>query len=194
MSLLRAFVACELSGPLQDAIQEATADLRERLGPDLVRWVPRRNIHLTLKFLGEVSSSRLDLILRALRAEASRHEVFDMLVAGTGAFPNARRPRVLWVGLKAPPTLDLLQRDLDSATARLGYKSEEREFSPHLTIGYVRSGTSAAGQERIREALVRTQVGNLGSQHVDAVHLFKSDLQRTGAVHTKMLTAPLGKD
>jgi len=193
MSLLRAFVACELSGSLRDVIHEATADLRAGLGPDLVRWVPRRNIHLTLKFLGDVSSTSLDLIVRALTAEASRHEAFDMLVAGIAAFPNSRRPRVLWVGLSAPPTLGLLQRDLDTATARLGYKSEEREFSPHLTIGYVRSGALAAGTEKIREALVRTQVGKLGSQHVDAVHLFKSDLQRTGAVYTKMLSAPLGK-
>jgi 2'-5' RNA ligase len=133
------------------------------------------------------------LILRAVRAEASHHEAFDMLAEGIGAFPNARRPRVLWVGLEAPPTLALLQRDLDSATRRLGYKSEEREFSPHLTIGYVRSGTLAAGPGKIREALVGAHVGNLGSQHVDAVHLFKSDLERTGAVHTKMLSAPLGK-
>lgn len=193
MSLLRAFIACELSSSLQDAIQDATADLRTSLGPDLVRWVPRRNIHLTLKFLGEVSSSSLDLILSAIRAEASRHGAFDMLVAGTGAFPNARRPRVLWVGLEAPPTLGRLQRDLDAATAQLGFKSEEREFSPHLTIGYVRSATRAAGSEKIRGALARTQVGNLGSQHVDAVHLFKSDLLRTGAVHTKVLTASLDK-
>ena len=192
MSLLRAFVACELAGSLQDAIQDATAELRADLATEFVRWVPRRNIHLTLKFLGEVSSSSLDLILSAMMTEAARHEAFDMVVAGTGAFPNTRRPRVLWVGLEAPPTLGLLQRDLDAATARLGYKSEERDFSPHLTIGYVRSGAMTAGGEKIRAALARTQVGRLGSQHVDAVHLFKSDLQRTGAVHTKMLTAPLG--
>ena len=128
MSLVRAFIASELSSSLQDAIETATASLQAALRADSVRWVARRNIHLTLKFLGDVSPSSMDLITNVLAVEASRHEPFDMRVEGIGAFPNARRPRVLWVGLKGPPTLTSLQLELDSATARLGYKSEEREF------------------------------------------------------------------
>ena len=146
MGLLRAFIACELSGSLQDAIQAASAQLRAGLGPTLVRWVPIRNVHLTLKFLGDVSSSSLDMIASSLTVEAARHEAFDMLVEGSGAFPNLRRPRVLWVGLTAPPGLGLLHRDVDAATARLGYKSEDRAFTPHLTIGYVRP--NALGRHR----------------------------------------------
>ena len=192
MGLLRAFIACEISSSLQDSIRAATAQLRAGLGPDLVRWVPRQNVHLTLKFLGDVSSSSLDLIVSSLTVEAARHETFDLLVEGCGAFPNVRRPRVLWVGLTAPPGLGLLHRDLDAATARLGFKSEDRPFSPHLTIGYVRPNASATQREKIGAEITRLNVGKLGSQHVDAIHLFKSDLQRTGAVHTKLQTAPLG--
>lgn len=192
MSLVRAFIAAELPDSLQDAVAVSTAGLQAELGPDLVRWVPRRNIHLTLKFLGDVSPSNLDLIMHVLAVEAARHEPFDMLVEGIGAFPNARRPRVLWIGLKGPSTLVSLQHELDSATARLGYKSEERGYAPHLTIGRVRPTAGVSAQQRIGEGLVHAHVGNLGMLHVGAVHLFKSDLGSTGPVYTRLLTAPLG--
>jgi 2'-5' RNA ligase len=192
MSLVRAFIAAELPGSLQDSIETATASLQAGLGLDLVRWVPTRNIHLTLKFLGDVSPSNLDLIKNVLAVEAARHEPFEMRVEGIGAFPNARRPRVLWIGLKGPPTLASLQHELDSATTRLGYESEERGYAPHLTIGRVRPTAGVSAQQRIGEELAHAHVGYLGMLHVVAVHLFKSDLGSTGPAYTKLLTAPFG--
>lgn len=193
MGLLRAFLASELPSPLQDAIQKATSGLRRTLGDDLIRWVPANNVHLTLKFLGDVSPANLDLIKHMLVTEAAQFPAFDVSVEGIGSYPTPRQPRVLWIGLKGPAVLLSLQRAIELAAARLGYPAEERGYSPHLTIGRVRQNMSAADIQRIRTALEEIQVGQLGNAHVDAIHLFKSDLQPTGSVYTKLFSAALGK-
>ena len=192
MTLLRCFLAVELPSALQDAIHAGTMAIRESLRPNLVRWVARRNVHLTLKFLGDTAPSGIELIRAALEAAVPRYKTFEVVVQDFGAFPNGRRPRVLWLGLSAPEALTSLQRELDMATARLGYGSEEREFSPHLTIGRVRQPTGAADLQRIREVLGQSSVGELGTFRVDAVHLFQSELLPTGSVYTKLFTAELG--
>ncbi len=192
MGLLRAFLASELSPDLQDTIHTATADLRQRLRGDLIRWVPAQNVHLTLKFLGDVSPSSLDLIKQMLLAEATEYPPFEVQVEGIGCYPNPRRPRVLWVGLRAPAELASLQRAIEAASARLGYESEERDFSPHLTIGRVRQNASSTDLHNIRTALDEVHVGWLGTARVDAIHLFKSELRPEGSVYTRLFSAPLG--
>lgn len=194
MSLLRAFIAAELPPTLQDSIHNATADLRETLDNGLIRWVPAHNVHLTLKFLGDVSASSLDLIKQMMVTEASQFPAFDMQVEGLGCYPNIRRPRVLWVGLKAPAELASLQRGIETAAARLGYESEEREFSPHLTIGRVRQNASSGDVHKIRTGMESCRVGSLGTAHVDAVHLFKSELRPEGSIYSKLFSAPLQKN
>jgi len=194
MGLLRAFLASELPAQIQDAIHQSTAGLRQALGDDLVRWVPARNVHLTLKFLGDISPSSVDLIQQMLLAEASQFPAFEMQVEGLGCYPNPRRARVLWVGLKAPPELASLQRAVEAAAARLGYESEERGFSPHLTIGRVRQNASAADLQKVRGALEATQVPALGTVRVDAIHLFKSELHPQGSIYTRLFSAPLRAD
>ena len=193
MGLLRAFLATELPIPIQDTIQIATNSMRKTLGNDLIRWVPVHNVHLTLIFLGDISSSSLDLIKQMMTTEAAQFRAFEMRIEGLGAYPNSRRPRILWVGLNAPSALTYLQHALQAATARLGYPPEEREFSPHLTIGRVRQNVSTSEQQKIRTTLEETQVGNLGTVCVDGVHLFKSDLQPSGSLYTSLFMAPLVK-
>ena len=105
MSFLRAFIAVEIPSSLQHTIQESTASLRKALGTDLIRWVPPQNVHLTLKFLGDVSPSNLNLIKQMLTAEAGQHPCFEMQIKSIGSFPNSRRLRVIWVGLHAPAAL-----------------------------------------------------------------------------------------
>ena len=192
MSLLRAFIAVEIPSSLQNTIQESTSGLHKTLSNDLIRWVPPQNVHLTLKFLGDVSSSNLDLIKQMLTAEVAQHPCFEMQAEGIGSFPNSRRPRVIWVGLHAPAVLESLQRGIESASARLGYTSEEKSFSPHLTIGRVKQNLSAPEIQRIRAALEETKIGLLGIVHVDAAHLFKSDLQPGGSVYTRLISAKCG--
>jgi 2'-5' RNA ligase len=193
MGLIRTFIAAELPLPLQDAIQKATSGLRKTLGDELIRWVPPHNVHLTLKFLGDISPASLDQIKQILVTEAAQVEAFAVQVEGLGAYPNSRRPRVLWVGLNAPASLTALQHSIDAAAARLGFESEDREFSPHLTIGRVRQNLSTTEQQKVRTTVEETQIAKLGTAQVDAVYLFKSDLQAAGSIYTKLFSAPLLK-
>jgi 2'-5' RNA ligase len=192
MSLLRAFVAVEIPLQLREAVCRATAPLQKGI-QSVVRWVPMDNMHLTLKFLGDVSPANVDMLSQMLRAEADLFPCFELRLSGLGAFPNSKRPRVLFIGIQAPVTLEALHRGIDSASHRLGYESEERGFSPHLTIGRVKQNVTATEQQTIRRALEETRIDALGTARVDSVHLYKSDLRPTGSVYTRLYSAPLKK-
>ncbi len=187
---MRAFIAIEIPHEIQQAIQQATAFLRAELRTS-IRWTPAENIHLTLKFLGEVSPARVDALTSALRVQADSVPAFKVEVGGLGSFPDVKRARVLWIGIQAPAEIQTLRRGIESACARLGYESETRGFSPHLTIGRVRQDATPADAQKIRRALEAATIDSLGAVRVDSVHLFKSDLQKSGAVYTKIFSAPL---
>lgn len=190
MTLLRAFIAVEIPLSIRQAILDQTEFLRAALG-SIVRWVPLDNMHLTLKFIGDVSPANVDMLSQMLINETTGCEPFSMDIGGLGSFPTPRRARVIWVGIRAPTALASLQRGLESAAARLGYEEEARPFSPHLTIGRVRQQVSASEQQQVRAALEKAQVSALGVAEVTAVHLFKSDLKSSGAEYTRLFSAPL---
>jgi 2'-5' RNA ligase len=192
MSLLRAFIAVELPFEIRKTVCAATSKLRNEIGA-LVRWVPIENMHLTLKFLGDVSPTNMDMLSQMLGAETDLFNCFDLRLNGIGSFPSLKRPRVIYVGIQAPVVLESLQRGIESASRRLGYESEERGFSPHLTIGRVKQNVTATEQQLIRRALEEAQIEALGTTRVDSVELFKSDLSPTGSVYTRLYSAPLKK-
>ncbi len=193
MSLLRVFIAVEIPLPIRQAIFEQTGALRRAVGP-LIRWVPLENMHLTLKFIGEVSPANVEMIQQMLGIEAAAVAPFQVQVGGLGAYPSPRRARVIWTGIQAPPALSSLQHGIESGAARLGYEAEERPFSPHLTIGRVRQQVSTGEQQQIRSALEGTHLGDLGTARIREVRLFKSDLQPGGSIYTKLFSAPLEGD
>jgi 2'-5' RNA ligase len=192
MNLLRAFIAVEIPLVIRKAVCSATSALQKEIN-SLVRWVPMENMHLTLKFLGDVSPSNLDMLTQMISAEADLFNCFDLHLDGLGSFPNLKRPRVIYIGIQAPAVLEALHRGIESASRRLGYESEDRGFSPHLTIGRVKQNINAAEQQTIRHALEGTKIDALGTAHIDALHLYKSDLQPTGSVYTRLYSAPLKK-
>lgn len=191
MSSIRAFIACDLPPHAQDAIQKQTARLKQTLGDGLIRWIPAHNLHLTLKFLGDIATSHAEFIKHSLLQIADSHSGFDLQIGGIGSFPNLKQPRVLWVGLHASAALPTLQRSVESAMIKLGYEKEERAFSPHLTIGRVKQNVSSSELQKVRAALESSQPGNIAIAHVDSIHLYKSDLQPTGSVYSKLFSAML---
>jgi len=192
MSLLRTFIAVEIPAEIQQNVYKQTAGFRKGL-ESLVRWVPAENMHLTLKFLGDVSPSNVEFLMQMLRNEADGIPCFDLHLTGLGSFPNLKRPRVIYIGIQAPAALDSLQRGIESASHRLGYELEERPFSAHLTLGRVKQNSTALDQQKIRRAIESTQVDLLGSARVDSVHLYKSELKPSGSVYTRLYSAPLKK-
>lgn len=193
MSVIRAFIAIDLSPDIQHQLNEVLQNYKVQLGHVPIRWVAATNIHLTLKFLGEVSISNLNILTDMLQAEISGHHQFDISVGGSGAYPNIRQPRVIWVGVEAPPELTGIQNGIETATARLGYTREERAFSPHLTLGRVSRNATTQDMKAISKALETTKVGFLGATCVEKVHLYRSDLQPTGAVYTQIFSSSLLK-
>jgi 2'-5' RNA ligase len=189
--MLRSFLAVELPAELQQAIARSLAPLQKSLPARLIRWVPSHNVHLTLKFLGDVSPAGLEQLAGALQPEAAAHSVFPCQAGTLGAFPNPRRARVLWIGLEAPPALTALARGVEAVAARLGYLPETRPFSPHLTVGRVGQSAGVPDLQRIHTALEATPVGRLGTFSVQAVQIFKSDLQASGPVYTRLYSLPL---
>lgn len=195
MSHVRAFIAVELPLEIRQAIQHATSNLRRDTGP-LIRWVAVENMHLTLKFLGEIPSASIAVLTQMIRSQADSFNCFDIHLTGIGSFPGPKRPRVIYIGIQAPAALEAFQRQLESAAQRLGYKADAnggRAFAPHLTIGRVRQHIRADDQQKIRHALEESTIDSPGTARVNSVHLYKSDLKPTGPLYTKLFSAHLRK-
>ena len=192
MSLLRLFIAVEIPDEIRQNIYKETLHFRKQID-FLVRWVPVENMHLTLKFLGDVAPSNVEFLKQMIRSEAEAVPCFSLPLTGLGAFPTIRRPRVIFIGIQSPAALDALQHGIEAGCRRLGYDSEERPFSAHLTLGRVKQNVGAADQQKIRRALESTQVDLLGTARVDSVHLYKSELHPSGSVYTRLYSAPLKK-
>jgi 2'-5' RNA ligase len=184
MSVIRAFIAIDLSPDIVQKLDQVLSDLRKWLPGASVRWVPAKNIHLTIKFLGDVSVSNQELLTHALQGEVCRHSSFEMGVGELGVFPSLRRPRVIWIGIEAPSELAILHRGIETEMARLGYAPEDRPFSPHLTLGRVSRNANSDEMRRIGEVLSARKVGFLGAMRVQSVHLYRSDLQSSGSIYT----------
>lgn len=191
MSVIRAFIAADLPEDLRHALDRVMRHLKSELKGVPIRWVPPENIHLTLKFLGEVSQRNLPFLIELLQGEVADQRPFEFGVGGLGAFPDIRRPRVIWVGVKGPKELHDLHHAVENAMEKIGYARETRPFEPHLTLGRVSRNASPEEVRRVSEVLRAVQVGFLGSALVEEVYLYRSDLRPTGAVYTRLATAPL---
>ncbi len=191
MSVVRAFIAIDLSNEVTDHLAQVISDLQKRMPSGAVKWSFPKNIHLTLKFLGDVSVQNLNLLKDALRVGTAGREVFDISVGGMGVFPKIIQPRVIWVGVEAPDDLASLQRAIENDMRRLGYARERRSFTPHLTLGRVSRNANPQELRQIIQVLQNYKVGFLGVSRVTAVHLYRSDLNPGGAVYTSLFTTPL---
>jgi 2'-5' RNA ligase len=184
--VIRTFVCIEIPQSIKDRIGELQTELRKTGGS--VSWTRPSNIHLTLKFLGAVPVSRIAKVSKAVERAAIAIGSFEIEVAGTGCFPSARNPRVLWVGLtNVPDTMTELYSNIESELEREGFPREKRKFSPHLTIGRIRTpGTGASVAEQLiargfePERFTATEV-----------IVMRSDLKPTGSVYTPQATIKL---
>lgn len=191
--ILRTFIAIELEEPLRLAIARVQDKLKRQTPPGSVKWVAADGIHLTLKFLGDTPAGRIPEIAAALHAACAGATPFEFSVEGRGCFPNFRRPRVIWVAVREKgQALARLQAAVEQHVAPLGWPTEERGFSPHLTLGRVNRNVDAAAEAAVGAAVEKLVVEQIGSQRVVGVNLIKSDLRPTGAVYTVLEHAPLG--
>lgn len=188
---IRSFIALEVPGDIQSAITNGTLVLKRLCPPPLIRWVPTHNIHLTLKFLGDMTKDVLDLLAANLIPAIAEIPSFQITVSGLGAFPNPRRPRILWVGLDASGILNDLETKVKDVVTRLGISSDERESSYHLTIGRVNRNASDADFHKISNSLSQLEIKTLGSFTVHSVQIFRSDLSPLGASYSRLISISL---
>lgn len=194
MVSIRAFIAISLPDPVRQRLDEIEKHIQHAAGDTArraVRWVPAQNIHLTLKFLGEVDTASIPTLSKLLAAETARHASFPLIIENTGAFPNLRRPRIIWAGVRESTPLARLQKSVDVSTRALGYPSEDRPFSAHLTLGRVSPQAGNAEIMALVHALESTSVGEIAAFPVELVHLFRSDLRPGGPIYTAVDHFPL---
>lgn len=186
---LRLFVAV----PAPPGVREAAAGVIARLrGEGDVRWVAPELLHLTLKFLGPTPPERVPQIEAALAKNSNSFSRFVVELERLGAFPNARRARTIWLGLRAPAELERLAQAVDEAVHPLGFPREERAFRPHLTLGRVKSARGLAGLARALEELPAAGLPAAEPWPVEEFHLVRSDLRPAGPVYTVLARFPLG--
>ena len=138
----RTFICLDLPETIRvqaEALQRRLAGLGDK-----IRWVNPRNLHLTLRFLGEISRSQVETVCLAVRCAAARVDVFPIHLSGTGCFPSPRRPRVFWIGVADASPLVRLFETIEEELVSAGFPREARPFSPHLTLGRVRNDRSNA--------------------------------------------------
>lgn len=193
---IRTFIAIELA----DGQKRSLADLQTRLkrehaavkiarssSSNAIRWVAADNIHLTLKFLGNVDADKMPALQNAVADACTGTSPFVLKLDGVGAFPNLTRPNVVWVGIKGDIKMATrLAQKIDDACAALGFPREERAFSPHLTLGRVNRDADSRERQLIGEMIAKAEAHELGDFRVDHVSLMKSVLKPGGSVYSRL--------
>jgi 2'-5' RNA ligase len=191
MEKIRAFIAVEL--PLE--IKTVLANLQAALGAgkdDSVKWVNPDSIHLTLKFLGNIDAAAISQITEAIISSVKHIHSFKLEIAEIGAFPNARSPRVVWIGLTGDVrALAMIHKSLEDTLASLGFTPEKRSFSPHLTLGRVRDRAKKDQRLALAQQLSTVKLENRPGFSVKQINLMRSELTQKGAIYTELATVML---
>jgi len=192
MEEIRTFVAIELSAGIKGELTRVEEMLREKIATPHLRWVDPANVHLTLKFLGNVPLDRIPAITAALKEACAGLSPFIMNVSGLGSFPSTNNPRVIWVGVQEETgRLKRLQERVEERLATLGFKPERRHFRPHLTLGRVRKQAHVGARRIIGGIVSATSVGDLGQMEVGEIVFMRSKLLPSGAQYSRLETIPL---
>jgi len=188
MARVRTFIALDPG----KAIRERMVALQESLGRTgtEVKWVEPQNLHVTLLFLGEVDNRDLMPVCRAVEEAARAHQPFELSIEGTGCFPNMRRPRIVWTGVgQGLAEVRALHDALEIPLLALGcYRREERQFTPHVTLGRIRTEKP---MNELAAALLKTRDYKAGETLVREVLVMSSDPTPKGPAYTVMSRAPL---
>jgi len=186
--MIRAFLAIELPDSLRPGLAQVMGELKKSQAD--VRWVAVGNIHLTLKFFGNVPDEEIGALALAARQAATEAAPFQLQVTGAGAFPSPQAPRVVWVGLGGDvlPLTQLYYR-LEKGFAALGYLPEGRAFNPHLTLGRVKS---PANRDKLAGMLAKLPPLDWPPFTVKELILFQSVLSPQGSKYTPLKVIPLG--
>lgn len=189
--MARLFIATDIAVAVVERLALLQAELTERLGEDAaVRWVEAPNIHVTLKFLGDVDEALFPMLGEALCELVRPLFPFEVRCCRLGAFPDLEQPRILWAGLddKGAEVMGLLRQMIERDLSELGFTQDDRDYLPHLTLGRIRSLASTS----VSELLSFTDV-DFGSSFIKDIVLFESQLHPDGPRYVVRQRFPLGE-
>jgi 2'-5' RNA ligase len=187
---VRTFIAVDISPEIRSKTQRLIGELAPTSAN--VKWVETHNLHLTLKFLGDVELLEMPDVCLAVEEAVASLPPFEFHAHGAGAFPTLERPRTIWLGIDAgADEMRALHAALEVRLAPFGFRREQRRFRPHLTIGRVRDTSDAGVRDLARRlAACRDFVG--GSSDVSEVVVYSSELGREGPTYEPLAHCPLG--
>jgi 2'-5' RNA ligase len=184
---VRLFLAINIEPELRREIHEATFPLREA-APSM-SWVREAQLHLTLKFFGDQPDEMAERIASAMRDVAIRHKQLGICFRGVGAFPNLRRPRVVWMGIDHEPRLELLHHDVEVACEAVGFEIDARAFRPHLTLARSKGRASVEELRALSRAAKRVHLEV--EALVQSIDLMASELSPSGSRYRVVAASPL---
>ncbi len=181
---MRCFIAIEIP----DAIQALLLCVQEELKRNIrgASWVKRGNIHLTLRFLGDVAPNQISTIKNAIEKVANRRPPFSMKIGGIGAFPNPTRPRIIWAGVKTGANeVVAISKEIDAGLGQHGFGRDEKPFRPHLTLARVKRRINL---KPLVDVFQQYDTINGATLIVDQIRVVRSELRQSGAIYTPLET------
>ena len=189
---IRSFIAIELPSELK-AILGSFQNEMASAGGSFVKWVPPDSIHITLKFLGNVPTEKIEAISSAIEQACAKAGPFTLAMGELGGFPNLNQPRVLWVGLHGDiERVKSLQISIDNRLVRLGFEKEKREFTPHITLARMRDKASSVDRRKFGELVIKKHFDFRYKIDVESINLMRSRLLPGGAVYSCLTKLKLG--
>ncbi|MFQ5835573.1 MAG: RNA 2',3'-cyclic phosphodiesterase [bacterium] len=177
---MRVFIAVELAESIRTRIVQIQSKLRGT--EDKIKWVDPSLIHLTLKFLGEIKKEKLGAVIKVTQKIAQKFSPFSMGAKGVGAFPSFSSPRVIWLGVgSGSTTLQKLAGELENHLAKNGFSEEKKKWTPHLTLGRVKS---LIEQRKLSGLILREKEVVAGKMEVKEISVIESRLTPSGPIYT----------
>lgn len=184
------FIALELPPNLRRNLSELQDTLRQQLPPRAIRWVKPDGIHLTLKFLGDVPRDKHAAISDRVHAIARTSQPLQLATADIGCFPNLTRPRVVWIGIQGKvEALSTIHNTFETELEQIGFPSEKRQFSPHLTLGRLQRSVKTDVARLIGRIIKNFPTPHTQNWRAESISLMRSELGKDGARYTPLTRA-----
>jgi len=189
----RIFIAVQLPDGVIQKITRISNYFQTQLPQRALKWVETENLHLTLRFLGEIPEKSIDKVQQVMAQVAKGQKSFELSISGLGMYPHPKQPRTIWLGVQGAKPMIALQSQLEDALESIQIERENRPFNPHLTLARIRDRTSREVAHQIGETLASFKVDSLGAFPVSQIHLVESQLTPQGPIYTTRFTAPLSE-